>query len=217
MKQNKVSDIRQEFLNLKHNEEYIIDKTGVKTLEIINANFIADEDTIFGQVNQNYIEREIQWYKSMSLNVNDIPGNTPTIWKQVADENGYINSNYGWCIWAAENKNQYNNVLQELQKNIFSRRAIMIYTRPNMWYDYNLNGRSDFMCTNTVQYVVRNNKLHCIVQMRSNDAWAGYRNDRSWQLYVLNMLASDLNIEAGNIYWNCGSLHFYAKQFDLIQ
>jgi len=86
-----------------------------------------------------------------------------------------------------------------------------------MWYDYNLNGRSDFMCTNTVQYVVRNNKLHCIVQMRSNDAWAGYRNDRSWQLYVLNMLASDLNIEAGNIYWNCGSLHFYAKQFDLIQ
>ena len=107
--------------------------------------------------------------------------------------------------------------MQELQKNIFSRRAIMIYTRPNMWYDYNLNGRSDFMCTNTVQYVVRNNKLHCIVQMRSNDAWAGYRNDRSWQLYVLNMLASDLNIEAGNIYWNCGSLHFYAKQFDLIQ
>ena len=86
--ENKVSDIRQEFLNLKHNEEYIIDKTGVKTLEIINANFIADEDTIFGQVNQNYIEREIQWYKSMSLNVNDIPGNTPTIWKQVADENG---------------------------------------------------------------------------------------------------------------------------------
>jgi len=119
MKQNKVSDIRQEFLNLKHNEEYIIDKTGVKTLEIINANFIADEDTIFGQVNQNYIEREIQWYKSMSLNVNDIPGNTPTIWKQVADENGYINSNYGWCIWAAENKNQYNNVLQELQKKYF--------------------------------------------------------------------------------------------------
>ena len=87
----KVADIRKEFKDLKSREEYVIDKSGVKLLEIINANFIADEPTIFGSPNENYIKRELEWYKSKSLNVNEIPGGAPTIWKQVADMDGWIN------------------------------------------------------------------------------------------------------------------------------
>ena len=128
----KVADIRKEFKDLKSREEYVIDKSGVKLLEIINANFIADEPTIFGSPNENYIKRELEWYKSKSLNVNEIPGGAPTIWKQVADMDGWINSNYGWCIWSSENFSQYDNVREELLKNPESRRATMIYTRPRM-------------------------------------------------------------------------------------
>jgi thymidylate synthase len=72
------------------------------------------------------------------------------------------------------------------------------------------------MCTNTVQYLIRDGKLNSIVQMRSNDAWAGFRNDRAWQLHVLEKLAKELNIEAGNITWQVGSLHVYARQFYLV-
>ena len=90
------------------------------------------------------------------------------------------------------------------------------YTRPRMWLDYNFNGRSDFMCTNAVQYVIRKDKLHAVVQMRSNDAWAGYRNDWAWQDHVLTKLSLDLNIDRGVIYWAAGSLHFYERNFDLI-
>ena len=212
----KVADIRKEFKDLKSREEYVIDKSGVKLLEIINANFIADEPTIFGSPNENYIKRELEWYKSKSLNVNEIPGGAPTIWKQVADMDGWINSNYGWCIWSSENFSQYDNVREELLKNTESRRATMIYTRPRMWLDYNFNGRSDFMCTNAVQYVIRKDKLHAVVQMRSNDAWAGYRNDWAWQDHVLTKLSLDLNIDRGVIYWAAGSLHFYERNFDLI-
>jgi thymidylate synthase len=213
---NDVDNVRESFKLLKEREMYVIDKTGVKMLEIINASFIADQPAIFGTVNYDYVMREIEWYKSQSLNVNDIPGGPPSIWQQVADAGGYVNSNYGWCVYSKENRLQYSSCLNELKNNPFSRRAIMIYTRPSMQYDYNLNGRSDFMCTNSVQYLIRENKLHAVVQMRSNDVVYGYKNDFAWQETVLNELSSDLGLDMGYIHWNVGSLHVYERHFDLV-
>jgi len=214
---NNVNTIREEFKWLLANEFYVEDKSGVKLLEIVNASFIADEPSIFGKPNHSYIEREIEWYKSMSLNVNDIPGETPSVWKQVATPDGRINSNYGWCIWSRENGEQYNNVLHELRQKPTSRRATMIYTRPSMWVDYSRDGMSDFMCTNAVQYVIRDQALHAIVQMRSNDVFYGYRNDYAWNEYVLKMLSYDLDVSPGIIYWNVGSLHVYERNFNLVK
>ena len=183
----------------------------------MNASFIADQPSIIGKVNEDYVERELAWYKSQSLNVNDIPGETPAIWKAVATEDGYINSNYGWCLWSDENHNQYTNVLDELKKNPDSRRANMIYTRPTMHSDYNRNGMSDFMCTNNVQYLIRNGELNALVYMRSNDAVFGYKNDWAWQKHVLDSLCNELNVPAGQIYWNVSSLHIYERHFDLLK
>jgi len=212
-----VSDIRSALYRKLITEEYVTDKTGVKTLEIMNASFIADQPAIIGTVNEDYVERELAWYKSQSLNVNDIPGETPAIWKAVATEDGYINSNYGWCIWSDENHNQYTNVLDELKNNPDSRRANMIYTRPTMHSDYNRNGMSDFMCTNNVQYLIRNGELNALVYMRSNDAVFGYKNDWAWQKHVLDSLCKELNIPAGQIYWNVSSLHIYERHFGLLK
>lgn len=212
-----VKDIRESFIRELACEHFITDKTGVKTIELIGSTFIADEPTIFGEPNKDYIDRELKWYRSQSLNVNDIPDGPPEIWKKVSDKYGYINSNYGWCIWNSENHNQYTNVRNELIRDPNSRRAIMIYTRPSMWYDYNTHGRSDFMCTNAVQYLLREDKLHAIVQMRSNDVVYGYRNDYAWQKHVLTKLCDELGIENGNIYWNVGSLHVYERHFNLVR
>ena len=128
----------------------------------------------------------------------------------------FRSSNYGWCIWTKENGWQYENVLAELRANPESRRATMIYTRPNMWYDYSFNGRSDFMCTNAVQYMIRYGKLEAVVQMRSNDVVFGYKNDYAWQKHVLDTLANDLETIPGSIHWNVGSLHVYSRHFDLV-
>ena len=216
-----VHDIRQQFAQLYQRNKFVTDKSGVKTVEIVNANFIANSPLIFGAVNNEYVSREIRWYEGQSLNVNDIPGGTPAIWKQVADKDGFINSNYGWCVFSADNNHQFANVVAELEERPDSRRAIMIYTRPEMWGDHNKNGRSDFMCTNTVQYLVRDNVIHSIVNMRSNDAWAGYRNDYAWQFYMLSLVVNRLNrhgnaYRIGDIHWNAGSLHIYERQFYLI-
>lgn len=212
-----VRDIQTELYNKLLNQEFVIDKTGVKTVEIMNAAFIADREAIFGTVNEDYVERELQWYLSQSLNVNDIPEPVPAIWKAVATPDGRINSNYGWCIFSKENGDQYNNVMGQLSVNPDSRRATMIYNRPSMHLDYNKDGMSDFMCTNAVQYLVRDGEVHALVYMRSNDAFFGFRNDYAWQKYVLDKLANDIKIPAGNIYWNVASLHVYERHFDLLR
>jgi len=218
---NTVHDIRQKLATLYKKGEFVTDKSGVKTVEIMNANFMATSPLIFGAVNEDYVQRELAWYNSESLNVNDIPGGPPAIWKQVGDKDGFINSNYGWCVYSADNNYQFDHVVTELEERPDSRRAIMIYTRPTMWGDHNKNGRSDFMCTNTVQYMVRDNNVHAIVNMRSNDAWAGYRNDYAWQMHTLIAVAKSLNSRGkdyllGDIYWSAGSLHIYERQFYLI-
>jgi len=219
---NNVADIRQEFIRMLKDKEFVIDKSGVKLLEIRGANFHANELKIFGEYNEDYLKRELDWYDSQSLNVNDIPGGPPTIWKQVASTRGRINSNYGWCIYSQENWRQYDNVLQELIKQPTSRRASMIYTRPRMWHDYNTEGMNDFMCTNAVQYAIRDNMLHAYIQMRSNDAVFGYKNDVVWQWEVLARLEADLiksgmtDVKTGGVFWNASSLHVYERHFHLV-
>jgi thymidylate synthase len=231
---NLVKDIRDEFANLLLAGEFTATSKelattatmGNRTLEIVSAAFYADEPLIFGVVNEEYVAREKEWYMSGSLNVNDIPGGAPAVWKQVADKDGLINSNYGFLIYDPSNGEQYHNVLTELQKNPESRRAVMIYQRPSMWTDYNLNGRSDFICTNAVQYLIRDGALHVVVQMRSNDAVFGMKNDFAWQQEVQYNLLADLNnkpleedelpLEAGHIHWNAGSLHVYERHFYMV-
>ena len=218
-----VEDIRWKLAN-KHNDlDYVTDKTGCKTIELINASFVADKDYIFREPNQDYIERELEWYKSQSLMVQDIPGETPKIWKEVASNLGVINSNYGYIIWSNDNWSQYDNVLIELGENPDSRRANMIYTRPSIWQDYYTDGMNDFICTNNVQYFIRDNKLITSVYMRSNDAVFGYNNDLAWQKHVRDKLLDDLETDteirydAGPIYWNVGSFHVYERHFEHVE
>jgi thymidylate synthase len=85
-----------------------------------------------------------------------------------------------------------------------------------MWEEYNIDGRSDFMCTNAVQYLVRDGALHACVQMRSNDAVFGYKNDRFWQRTVQERVAEALHLPCGDLHWNAGSLHVYERHFYLV-
>lgn len=210
----RVQDIRNAFLDAYDNQEFTIDRTGAKTIEIIGATFLADEPFIIREPSQEYIERELRWYKSMSLFVEDIPGTTPAIWKQIASEDGKINSNYGWCIYSTDNGDQYENVLFELKQNPDSRRATMIYNRPSMHTDFERNGMNDFMCTFANSFFIRNGKLHSHYIMRSNDSVFGYNNDYAWARYVQQELADDLGIEVGDLIWTASNLHVYERHFD---
>jgi thymidylate synthase len=190
---------------------------GKRTIEIVGASFVANQESLFGTLDTGYLKREEEWYDSMSLKVDDIPGGAPAVWKAVAGKTtGEVNSNYGYLCYHKDNGAQFDKVVAELKKNPESRRAVLIYTRQSIWEEYNRDGMSDFICTNAVQYLVRDGAVHAQVQMRSNDAVFGYKNDRFWQQTMLERVAGKLELPMGNLHWNAGSLHVYERHFYLV-
>lgn len=212
-----IEDIRDEFARLYKNGQ-----TTNGTIEIVGESFIANAPSIFGQPNQEYIDRELDWYKSGSLNVNDIPGGAPRIWKQVATPEGLVNSNYGFLMFDEGNGSQLEQVVRHLLQDLNTRRATAVYTRPSIHEDWNRDGMQDFICTNAVQYLVRDGRLHVIVQMRSNDVVFGYRNDYAWHKHVQQVVLNDLafhgiDLLPGRIIWHAASLHIYERHFWVLE
>jgi len=221
---NNTADIREVFKKHLEAGNFVQDRTGVKTIEILGASFVADKPAIFGTPNEEYIKAEIDWYNSKSTNVNDIyeDKEPPQAWQYTANKHGEINSNYGKLIYSGKYHKQYDKVLNDLLKNPTSRRACMVYQRPSIWKEYKENGKNDFICTNAVTYYIRDNMLHATVQMRSNDVIFGYRNDYAWQRHVQEQLQTDLyyngiKTELGYIYWQVQNLHVYERHFDLVK
>lgn len=213
-------DIVECFKSMYKNGNFVTDKTGCKMIEVIGVSYSIDSDVLFGTLNEEYAKKEVEWYMTQSLNVYDMK-DPPTIWKQVADKDGFINSNYGWCIFSKENGEQYKNCIEELKKNKDSRRAVMIYTRPSMWKDYNKNGMSDFICTNNVQLFIRNNNLIYVINQRSCDAVYGYKNDIYWHRTVFNKALNELKefypeLKKGDFIHQVGSLHLYERHFKFL-
>lgn len=200
------ADVRKVFERTEPNQYGMV--------EVLGISFEADEPCLFGTVSDEYVTKEINWYNSQYRNIKGLEPDVPKIWKHIASEDGDINSNYGWCIYSAENGSQYKNVLRELSFNPDSRRGIMIYNRPNMHTDAHRKGMNDFMCTNAVSYHIDKHTLVAVVQMRSNDIIFGYKNDYAWQRHVIDKLAKDLGITETKIMWQVASLHMYPQHVE---
>ena len=214
-----VDDIRQYFIQELRDENFTVDRTNSKTIELIGASFIADEEAIFGEPNTPYIDAELDWYLGCSTNINDIryKDEPPKAWQYAANEYGEINSNYGKLIFDDKYYRQFDNVVNELNHEPDSRRAVMIYNRPSIWTEFDENGKNDFICTNAVSYYIRDNHLQSVVQMRSNDVVFGYKNDYAWQRYVMNMVANEVDCEVGSLIWQVQNLHVYERHFGLVK
>ena len=78
-----VQTIQDSFVELYTKKQFVTDKTGVKTIELVGASFVCDKPAIFGAPNFDYIKRELKWYESESLNVNDLEP-TPQIWQALS-------------------------------------------------------------------------------------------------------------------------------------
>ena len=231
----KVNDIRKHFIDELEAENFTMDRSGQKTIELIGASFQADEPAIFGEPNEKYIKAEVDWYRSGSLNINDIYDDDkepPVAWQYSANKHGDINSNYGHLIESDKYHGQFYQALDELISNPDSRRATMIYTRPSLWVEAFEHDKNDFICTNAVTYYIRNGSIHAVVQMRSNDVVYGYKNDYAWQLHVLTRFTEEYNtcyldgawdadhrkeMTVGDITWQVQNLHVYERHFHLVK
>ncbi len=154
---------------------------------------------------EDYAEAEWQWYLSGERSIRalgEIYGKIPEIWKRMADDNGNVNSNYGWQ-W--QRNNQIEHVVNLLKYNPDTRQAaISIYDCKE--YD---NYTHDTPCTYAVQFTILHGRLDMCVTMRSNDLWFGFCNDQYCFSKLQEMVSKRLNIEPGVYYHFAHNMHLY--------
>ena len=155
-----------------------------------------------------YAEAEWQWYMSGDRNIKklgQIYGKVPEIWKRMADNQGNVNSNYGWQ-W--KRNDQIGAVVHMLNEYPDTRQAAISIYDAKEWDKY----QHDTPCTYAVQFTILDDKLNMSVVMRSNDLWYGFCNDQ-YQFSKLqeNVLRRLLNkdIKMGDYFHFAHNLHLY--------
>jgi len=159
---------------------------------------------------EDYAIAEWQWYLSGNNNIEELGrlyGKVPEIWKRMADEHGYVNSNYGyqWQRTCWNNISQLDYVLDKLKNNKDTRQAaISIYDcKEHPKY------KTDTPCTYAIQFTILHGRLDMCVTMRSNDLWYGFCNDQYCFSMLQGLVAHELNVEPGVYYHFAHNMHLY--------
>lgn len=206
--------ILKDFKSLVDSQSFV-EVRGQKTVEMLNVaiKFDTAGDGIINvpgfSTKEAYVDAEIEWYNSASTKA-DFITDFASMWGNISDDRNFVNSNYGYLIYSPQNCYQYDNAKAALENDPQSRRAVMVYCPNHIHY----TGGNDYVCTMYVSYMIRDNKLHAFVNMRSSDIRFGLIGaDLAWQVHVLKQLAKDLNIEPGFVHWHADSLHLYERHF----
>ncbi len=208
---------------------------GMESKEILDASFYLSNprnrviSSAFRSVKPKYLVGEFIWYLTGSLKVSDIIRYSK-FWSKLADENGMINSNYGEKIlWSergvllapteyeSSGVSQMMSVAKLLWEDPDSRRAIINIHKGTP------KNLKDVPCTLTMQFFIRDRKLHLSVNMRSNDLVLGFSNDvfqfTMFQELLLRILQTNSDfkdLELGGYHHHAGSLHVYENHYDKI-
>jgi thymidylate synthase len=195
---------------------YRINEDGIvtrNTKALFNVGFVIENplDNIITNKNRDwsltYAVAEWQWYLSADRSIyklEELYGSIPKIWRNIADENGLVNSNYG-AHWFGNN--QYDKVVEILKKDSESRRASLSIYNANDIDQY----EKDTPCTYAINFSILDNKLNMTVMMRSNDLWFGFCNDQYCFSKLQEKMSKDLDIEVGTYFHFVNNLHLYNR------
>ena len=112
---------------------------------------------------------------------------------------------YGRRLFQQRGHNQIQNVIELLRARPTSRRAVIqLFNAEDIAAEY-----SEIPCTTTLQFFVREDMLHLIVTMRSNDAYIGLPHDVFCFTMLQEIVARSLNREIGSYRHFVGSMHLY--------
>lgn len=207
--------------------------------ELIGASFTLENprDRIIvspvRNVNYGFAVGELAWYLRGDTDLETMLYYNKRM-SQFSDDGKTINSAYGnrmfksrWQLPALTpggpepTVSQFMNVVEELRKDPDSRRAIMHINEPYDLLRAVLGGSKDVPCTLSIQLLIRDRKLHMIVNMRSNDVVWGLPYDvfsftclQEAFLYTLQKQGVPVD-DLGSYHHHAGSLHLYDTHFDM--
>jgi thymidylate synthase len=126
-----------------------------------------------------------------------------------ADDN-LIFGAYGPRLFDWKQLNQVENVSARLKENPYTRKAVI-----QLFDAIDIKEvHKDIPCTCTLQFLIRQDSLHMITYMRSNDAYLGLPHDIFSFTMLQEVIARSLSVELGIYKHIVGSLHLYDKHID---
>ena len=218
-----MTNIETEFYNANDAFEYFyktISKHGRKfadTRALFNVGFTIHKPQLsyiaahYRNWNLDYAKAEWNWYLSGDKNIKklgEIYGKIPPIWKRMADEDGNVNSNYGYQ-WQRNQQLDY--VINKLKKHKHTRHAAISIYDGKEHYAY----KNDTPCTYAVQFTNVENRLNMCVTMRSNDLWYGFCNDQYQFSKLQELVCKETGLKMGTYFHFAHNLHIYSDKLGL--
>ena len=162
---------------------------------------------------------EILWiWQKKSNNIKDLDSH---IWDQWADENGSIGKAYGYQMArkydfktkeGIKSLDQVDYVLNLLKNDPASRRIMT-----NLFVHDELKDMNLEPCAFGTQWLVKQGKLHLILNQRSQDMLAANGWNTMQYAALLCMFAQVAGLEVGTLTHNIGDCHIYDRHIPLIK
>jgi len=204
---------------------------GLKTVELTDFRYILAPYQRFmsfdaRKLKLDYIKQEFLWYFCGDKYDTSIC-KLATMWDDLVNTDGTINSNYGHWIFArniqtkgARNGCNFDRIVKTLQNDPTSRRAII----PILNNDHLNSDTKDYPCTAYINFLIRNNQLVMLVRMRSQDAIFGMGNDAPFFSFVHELLLMRLKADSqfdelilGPYSHVADSFHAYERHFEMLE
>lgn len=159
---------------------------------------------------------ELFWYLSGSNDADHISYYLRQYKKEAED--GKIWGGYGPRLLNKNGINQIENVVALLRHHSVTRRAVIqLFDAGDIVGELDSNTRhKDIPCTCSIQFMVRQKKLHMLTTMRSNDAFLGLPHDVFSFTMLQEIVARSLDVELGSYKHCVGSLHLYSDSFNSV-
>jgi thymidylate synthase len=187
---------------------------GQDTLEILSCTSEVDMNapivsSFVRNINTKFLFGEAWWILSGSNRVSDIMPYLKNI-AQFSDDGITFNGAYGPKVI-----DQLPYALKCLVDDECSRQAVI-----SIWREKPASSK-DIPCTLSLQFFIRDGKLHTQANMRSSDAWLGWVYDvfnfsmiSAWLAVALRRHEKYKALTLGELYLTAGSQHLYMRNKD---
>jgi thymidylate synthase len=165
-----------------------------------------------------YLVGETLWYFG-GRNDLEFIAEYASFWKGIANPDKTCNSAYGNLLFSLRDANgltQWEWAYQSLVKDKDTRQAILHFNRPVHQHFTN----KDFVCTLYANFIIRDNTLHLISRMRSQDVIKGLTYDVPFfsmlleNMYLL-LLKTYPTLALGGLIHSSDSMHLYRNDEQL--
>jgi len=213
--------------------EFVSSPRGMKIKEILGYQFkILNPKNRIPYVpgrdlSVHYMIAELLWYLAGNDSTDWI-SNYSAFWSKISDDGKTANSAYGARIFKPHDRiaskidcdwTQWSYVINELKSDPDSRRAVIHIRSPQD----SILAQLDVPCTLSLQFFLRNDKVHMVTSMRSSDVILGLGYDvpafTVFQELLANQLSEELgrSINVGSYTHLSASLHLYERHFKMAE